>query len=468
MTERRIFILSGGAGTRLWPLSRENFPKQFYDLAGTSKPLLIDTVERLQGLGKIAVITTEALRPATTGLLNRYGHSDVDVIGEPQARNTAAAVALATQLARADNPKSFIGIFSADHFIAAKNKFRELVTLAFAEASSRNEVVTLGLSPEYPATGYGYMELVSEIPSGNSEIKSALKVKRFVEKPSVENAIALIATKRAVWNGGMFLFPADLMARHFQTLMPKLWSSISALKSDRSNLKEIYAQVEAQSFDYGVMEKLESLYCVPGTSMGWSDVGSWEEVARTRKPDSKIVEVSGEGNYYAGFGETSKAVGFIGLTDTMVVDTPDALLVLKKGDGQKVREVVSALKAENTQNPVLKNHLFEERPWGRFEILTDNEHYKSKRITVWPGQKLSYQSHAKRSEHWVIVSGQAQVVLDSKEISLKAGEHIFIPVGSKHRIGNIGPEVLEFIEVQTGAYFGEDDIVRYSDDYGRS
>jgi mannose-1-phosphate guanylyltransferase/mannose-1-phosphate guanylyltransferase/mannose-6-phosphate isomerase len=455
---RRIVILSGGAGTRLWPLSRELNPKQFFGFSGAGKPLLVETLDRLKGFGPASVVTTEALRFSTIGLAKRYG-LEAEVVGEPTARNTAAAVALGCKRALASDPKSVLGVFPADHLIAKPEAFAECLEAAFREAES-GAVVTLGIRPSYPATGYGYMELDGEAVSGK-----VAGVRRFIEKPGFEAAERMLETGRYVWNAGMFIFPAALMADHFRKHMPELWALIDGLKPDLSNLKEIYPKLPSQSVDYGIMEKISGVRCVPA-DMGWSDIGSWEEVAKLGKTLGDPIQVEGGSNFYTGFVPRGKRATFVGVSDLVVVDTPDALLVTRKGWGQSVRNVVEVLKKDAPQ--LVKAHTYEERPWGRFEILMDTEHFKSKRISVWPGQKLSYQSHAKREENWTIVRGEAEVTLDGVVHKLKPGAHIHIPLGAKHRIANPGREVMEFIEVQTGTYFGEDDIVRYSDDYGRA
>lgn len=459
-----IFILSGGAGTRLWPLSRESFPKQFHDLAGTGKPLLIETVDRLHGLGKLYVITTESLRPSTIGLLNRFRFSDVEVIGEPEAKNTAAAVALASIVAHRADPTAHVGIFPADHFVAEGQKFRELVQRAFAEVATHDEVVAIGIEPEFAFTGYGYLKVPKQ---GKDPLPGSVLVTEFIEKPRQALADELFASNSAVWNAGMFLFPAKKMMEHFESLMPDLWNKLAVLKSDFSQLKEVYPRVPSQSVDYGIMERLKSIRCVAGSQIGWTDVGSWEEVAKRGKQLSEPIEVSAKGNFYSGFGAHPKRATFVGVDNLIVVDTPDVLLVLKKGEGQQIKELVARIKSDPSVSEKLKHHVFEERPWGRFEVLLDGQNFKSKIISVWPGQKLSLQSHAKRAENWVVVSGVGTVTLNDKIHRLKEGEHIHIPQGAKHRMANESPQELEFIEVQSGSYFGEDDIVRYSDDYGR-
>lgn len=458
-SNRLLCVLSGGAGTRLWPLSRENFPKQFYDLTHSGKPLIVNTLERLRSHGTLNVITTEALKFSTMGLLKQF-HIQASVTGEPEAKNTAPAVALATFCALQKGANSIVGIFPADHFISNLGNFSKALTQAFKAAES-GKIVTLGIQPQYPATGYGYIELGEKIKSPNEEV---IGVTRFIEKPNKEKAEALIASGKVVWNGGIFIFPAKLMAEAFKTHTPDLWAAIESLKPDLSNLKEVYARCPKESFDYAIMEKASHIVCVP-TSMGWTDVGAWEEVAQKSEALGSPIEIKAHNNFYTGLIPEGKRVAFVGVDDLMVVDTPDALLVGKKGEGQEVKAVVERLKKES---PALtKAHTFEERPWGRFEVLRDTKNFKSKLITVWPGQKLSYQSHKLRAEHWVIVKGKAQVTLDDKIHDLYPGDHIFIPLNAKHRIANPGHESMEFIEVQTGTYFGEDDIIRYSDDYGR-
>jgi mannose-1-phosphate guanylyltransferase/mannose-1-phosphate guanylyltransferase/mannose-6-phosphate isomerase len=231
-------------------------------------------------------------------------------------------------------------------------------------------------------------------------------------------------------------------------------------------LEAVYQRLPQISIDYAVMEKSHHIRCV-AVDLGWSDVGSWEEVQRARSSQTKgWLELQGHGNFYSGMGSIPKLAAFVGVSDLVVVDTPDALLVLKQGHGQELKSVVESLRREK---PVLaERHCFEDRPWGRFEVLVETPDYKSKRILVWPGQRLSYQSHKKRAEHWVVVSGVAEVTLDDQIHTLRPGQSIDIPLGAKHRVANPGVDTLEFIEVQTGTYFGEDDIIRYQDNYGRS
>lgn len=255
------------------------------------------------------------------------------------------------------------------------------------------------------------------------------------------------------------------MAEKFEKHMPELWKTLQELKPDLTNLSEIYPRLEKTSIDYGIMEKLEDIYCIPA-DIGWTDIGSWEEISKLKPQHGKLIEIESKGNYHLGLGNQEKKIAYVGVENIISVDTPDAILILKKGSGQKVKDVVDIIK--NDAEELSLQHKFEERPWGRFEILMDTDTFKSKRILVYPEQKLSYQSHEKRGEHWTIVKGVAEVTLNDKVHTLRYGEHIHIPLGAKHRIRNPGKDVMEFIEVQVGSYFGEDDIKRYEDDYGRS
>lgn len=462
MTSKLKFaVLSGGSGTRLWPLSRKMFPKQFYALGGSQKPLLIESVERLEKLGaEVHVITTSDLKNSTMGLVKRF-HKNVEYLWEPSARNTAPAIALFTAQALKEDPETILGVFPADHVVQKAQAFQDAIQVAIAEAK-KGAVVTLGIQPSFAADAYGYMELAGET---NAATPRPQKVMRFIEKPSVYRAEALIATGKVVWNAGIFVFKAKTMAEAFAQHMPALWNSVQKIDlTNEKSFADTYAKLPKESIDYGVMEQLSDIICVPA-DLGWTDLGSWEEVAKFKTAGDEIRVGSSESFYLNQSRQTKQAV-FVGVSDTIVVDTDDAILVMQRGMGQQVRDAVKILEAKDS--PLVDQHRFEERPWGRFDILFESAYCKSKRISVAAGQKLSYQSHKFRQEQWTIVKGVAHVTLNDVVHELKAGESIFIPQGAKHRIANQGSEDMEFIEVQTGSYFGEDDIVRYSDDYGRN
>lgn len=461
-------ILSGGSGTRLWPVSRANYPKQFCGFYDQS--FLKTSIERLKGFGNPGLITLDSMRPLTTRLFREMNLSEKHVVYEPIGKNTAAPVALICHLLKLQGkPDEIVGIFPADHLIGRPQVFKDVVQLA-EQVAQKGHVVTLGITPRGPETGYGYIEVNSQKISESGELQ-AFHIAGFREKPTPKVAAEFLASGRHFWNSGMFIFKASVMAEHFQTHMPELWKKISTLKEDLSELKYVYASLESISIDYGIMEKIgSSIACIP-CDMGWSDVGSWDEIsriddeARSLKSDSlATVFKEDAGNNFV-FSISPKVVGLVGVNDLLVVDTPDALLISKKGESQKVKDLVQNIKTAGLSQAT--EHPFETRPWGRFEILSDHNDFKVKKITVDSGEQLSYQSHSKRDEHWVVIQGEATITLDETSHELKAGQHIFIRRGQKHRMSNKGKQPLIFVEVQTGEYFGEDDIVRYQDDYNR-
>jgi len=452
-------ILSGGSGTRLWPVSRTKFPKQFCELFEES--LFKMTLERLKPLGSPWVITNAALKILTETVMREAKVPLEQALYEPKANNTAPAVALLCRVLELKNQSDAIaGIFPSDHLVQNDRAFESAVKLGI-ECAKKKQVVTLGLKPTYPATGYGYIEVAEKTFAEQGSLK-AYPTRGFREKPNEQTAEDFIQSGNFFWNAGMFIFEVATMIAHFRALMPETWAVISELKADLSNLKEVYQRCPAQSIDYGIMEKLKEQVCIP-CDLGWSDVGSWDEIAKLCQTDD-IIETGGHSNF--AYSKNKRVVAFVDTHELIVVDTPDAILVTKKGSTQKVKHVIEALQKRDDVR--LIEHSFEYRPWGKFEILRDTDDFKSKVIHVNPGQQLSYQSHTKRAEHWVIVRGQPEVILNDQLHRLKPGESIFIPQGAKHRIRNPHEfEIVEFVEVQVGSYFGEDDIVRYQDDYKR-
>lgn len=459
-------VMSGGSGTRLWPVSRTKYPKQFCALFDES--LQTSTLKRLAEFGNPWVLTSQVLRDFTEKKAKEAGFNHVTVLYEPVGKNTAPAIAFLCKVLQMQGKQDEIcGVFPADHLIEREDVFAAAVELA--EISAReSKIVTLGLKPTEPATGYGYIQTTKE-PFNYKKQMSSYEVLKFHEKPSYELAKEFLRDGSYYWNAGIFVFPVKLMIQLFEKYQPQIWDVIDTLKSDLSNLKEIYAGLPSISVDYAIMEKLsqDELLCVP-CNPKWNDVGSWDAVAEVYEASGRSrgnpIEVNSKNNFVLPL--EGKRYAFVGADDLIVVDTEDALLVAKKGDTQDVKMVVDRLKKEA---PKLANeHVFEERPWGRFEILRDKEHFKSKVIVVHGNSQISYQSHAKREEHWIVTKGVGEVVLNDKIIPVKRGTYVHIPLGAKHRIRNTQPESLEFIEVQIGSYFGEDDIVRYQDDYQRS
>lgn len=455
-------ILSGGSGTRLWPVSRPSHPKQFADLFG--EPLLAATCRRLAPLGQPWVVAVEDSRVLTERVLAQLGLPRERAIFEPVGRNTAPAVALVCHLLLAHGEGGeVVGVFPADHLISDQDELLAVCRLA-EECARRGQVVTVGIRPSRPETGFGYVEAAAEVfaAAGGLEARRTLG---FREKPDAATAAEFVARGNFFWNAGIFFFGAAAMSEHFRRLMPELWRRIATVTPDLANVAQVYRELPAESLDYGIMERLEGQVTIP-CDPGWSDVGSWDEVARlggVGAPAAGVVQSGGGGSFVHPFRD--KVYALVGVSDLIVVDTADALLVTRKGASQQVREAVRELREAG--RPAATRHAFEERPWGGFEVLRDGERFKSKILRVDPGQQLSYQSHTHRSEHWILVRGRPEVVLDGEVLRPRPGEALFIPRGARHRIRNPTDEVVELVEVQLGSYFGEDDIVRYEDDYGR-
>lgn len=459
-------ILSGGSGSRLWPISRVSYPKQFCDIF--DEPLLEKTIRRLSAWGEPHVVTVKSLNVLTERGVKAQGYSGANILYEPTARNTAPAVALICwKLLQAGRGQDVAGIFPADHIVMKEAEFKKVIKLAEA-CALKNQIVTVGIEPQYPATGFGYIECdESDFDRDGSLV--AKKVKGFREKPDLATAEKFIAQKRFFWNAGMFVFKVDVMVAEFKKHLPKMWQAISTLSADLSNLDDVYKQLEPISIDVGIMEKAADQVCIP-CDIGWSDLGSWDDYAKMADVEKitykhfDSVSVDSQNNFV--YSLRNKTIGLVGVENLIVVETPDALLVAQKGSSQQIKTLVDQLNKDNKN--VTKEHGFDFRPWGKYEIISDTEEFKIKVIAVNAQSQLSYQSHVHRSEHWVVIEGEGEVVINEQVLSVRPGSSIVIPQNSKHRIRNTGAKVLRFVEVQTGDYFGEDDITRYADDYKRT
>ena len=424
------------------------------------------TLSRLAKWGTPYVVTSQTLRDLTVKNLSELGLKTDNVVLEPLSKNTAPAVALLTLLLlRKGQGDNVAGIFPADHIIENEEKFTAAIHLAKEEAL-KGKVVILGIQPDHPATGYGYIQTGKDLLAQQGEFVSH-PVLKFHEKPNLEKATQFIKSEGYYWNAGIFIFKVSAMAEYFKTYQPAMWTDINKLNTDLSNITEVYSALDSISIDYAIMEKLlsDQLACIP-CDIGWNDVGSWDAISQilSGANHTNKIEVRSKENYVQS--SLNKTYAFVEVEDLIVVDTADALLISKKGASQGVKDVVDILKLRHSS--LLKDHVFEERPWGRFEILKDTEVFKSKVITVNPAQQLSYQSHSQREEHWLVTQGKGEVVLNDTTIPVNPGSYVKIPLGAKHRIRNIGEDPVQFVEVQLGTYFGEDDIVRYQDDYART
>jgi mannose-1-phosphate guanylyltransferase/mannose-6-phosphate isomerase len=457
-------ILSGGSGTRLWPISRTKLPKQFCQIFEES--LQVATLKRLVKIGTPWTVTSSTLKDLTLQTLKSLQLPTENVVFEPQGKNTAPAIALLCSLLQKKGMgHEVVGVFPADHLIEKEEAFLKANKIAETEAQN-GKIVILGIQPTYPATGFGYIQT----QTSDAKLLSH-PVLSFREKPTHETAVQFLKEGNFHWNAGIFIFKVDVMAAIFNQYQPEMWKLAQQIQIDLGNLTSIYSQFQNISIDYAIMEKLSSaqLSCIP-CDLGWSDVGTWDSVAEVLEKDPQtknnpqLVQVEGQNNFIHSLPE--KTYACVGVDNLLVVDTADALLITQKGCSQKVKDVVDLLKEKKSK--VIDEHVYEFRPWGKYEILKNTDTFKSKVIHVSPGQQISYQSHSKREEHWIITKGYGEVILDDKTIPIKPGSYINIPLGAKHRIRNTQDQVIEFVEVQLGTYFGEDDIVRYQDDYQRS
>ena len=467
-------ILSGGSGTRLWPVSREAYPKPFIKLPD-GRSLLQKTLDRLQPLGDVAEVITVTNREHFFATRDEYSRSGAAgnhfFVLEPCARNTAAAVAVGALAAMTRHgPEATVLVLPADHLVPDAQGFAESVRQA-EPLAAQGKLVTFGIPPSYPETGFGYVERGAPI-----EDSHGYAVARFTEKPSLEAARAMIEAGRYYWNSGMFCFRADVFLAELAQLAPDVnagaiqcWESI-APKGDHAHLsQEIFARIPDISIDYAVMEKSSRVVVVPA-AFEWSDVGSWKAVSELTPADRNGNRVLGQAMFVDSRScyvqSDSRMVAAVGLDELVIVDTPDALLVAHNQHLQDVKKVAQQLKLARHETYLL--HKTVVRPWGTYTVLEEGAGFKIKRIVVKPGASLSLQMHYHRSEHWVVVSGTAKVVNGEQELLVRTNESTFIPAGHRHRLENPGKVDLVMIEVQSGNYLGEDDIVRLEDRYGRS
>jgi mannose-1-phosphate guanylyltransferase/mannose-6-phosphate isomerase len=467
--------MAGGSGTRFWPLSREKMPKQLLKI-GSDDTLIQLTVDRVLPLVKrehVFIVTNQGLAvDIGTQLTARFGGAwDRNFILEPEAKNTAPALGLsAVHLNRID-PDGIMVVLSADHAIRDIKAFHACLQTA-AKAAERDYLVTLGIKPSRPETGYGYIKAGEQFHEAG--LNGISRVDRFVEKPDLKTAEGYLKNGRYFWNSGMFVWKVRTFLKEIERHMPALHQGLDEVRKSIGSGKEaetvraVFSRLQPVSVDYGIMEKTDRAVVVPA-DIGWSDVGSWTALEEVTDKDASGNIISGnvididsvDSVMYA----EKRLVATIGLKDTIVVDTPDATLVCSRDRAQDVKKVVEELKKRKAEEHL--THRTVHRPWGSYTILEEGDRYKIKRIVVNPGAKLSHQLHHHRSEHWVVVSGTARVTNGDKEYDVHTNESTYIPMSTKHRLENPGRVPLQIIEVQNGEYLGEDDIVRFDDDYKR-
>ncbi|HVB69155.1 MAG TPA: mannose-1-phosphate guanylyltransferase/mannose-6-phosphate isomerase [Acetobacteraceae bacterium] len=465
-------ILSGGSGTRLWPVSRESFPKQLWPLI-SERSLLQETALRAQGphFAPPVVVCNQEHRFLIAEQLRAAGVDGARIVLEPVGRNSAPAIAAAAVLVAETEPDAVLWMMAADAAIADVPALHRALEAA-AAAAIAGHVVTFGARPTAPETGYGYIEAGAALPG----LAGVHAVARFVEKPDAASAAALVASGRHLWNSGMFVFTAATLIAELQTHAPAVLAAVqdavAGRKVDLDFIRlgaEAFAACPSISIDYAVAERTDRAAVVPA-ELGWSDVGSWTALwelgAKDEAGNVAVGDVVLEGAENCYVRSDGMLAAVVGLRDAVVVVTEDAVLAAHRGQSQDVKKLVDRLRAAGRKEAVAHNRMY--RPWGFYESLIAGDRFQVKRIVVHPGQKLSLQKHYHRAEHWVVVSGSALVTRNDDVLLVQENESIYLPLGCVHRLENPGKIPLALIEVQSGAYLGEDDIVRLEDTYGRS
>jgi mannose-1-phosphate guanylyltransferase/mannose-6-phosphate isomerase len=466
-------ILAGGSGTRLWPLSRKHYPKQLLKLFG-DKTMLQQTLLRLQGVPNLAppiVVCNEEHRFMVAEQLHEIGQQKSSIILEPIARNTAPALALAAIHARTLDDDSVLLVLSADHMIKEVEIFQAALSKAI-DAANVGHLATFGVQPTRPETGYGYIKTTasSSLPA------KFLPVTQFVEKPDLVTAEKYLAEGCYYWNSGMFVFQTKVFLQELQLQSPevvvaaeqaKVWAvqDLDFIRVD----KESFAQAPNISIDYALMEKSQNVVCVP-LDAGWSDVGDWKSFWDLSDKDAAGNSLIGDSIDIDSTNtlvfSQDKLVATLGVNNLMIINTPDAVLVADKSQAQQVKSIITQIEKQNRSEHLQHREIY--RPWGCYDAIDTGDRYQVNRIRVKPGGSLSLQIHHHRAEHWIVVKGTALVQKGDETILLSENESTYIPVGTQHRLSNPGKIPLEIVEVQSGPYLKEDDVVRYEDSYGRS
>jgi len=460
----KTIILCGGKGTRLWPLSREQLPKQFIKIFD-NKSLFQKTVERTKlfsGEDEIFIVTNNIYKFRVLDELKEINTNipEKNILLEPLGKNTLPAIYLGIKAIKEIYGDCNVQIIPSDHVIDANEAYVE--AFKKGENLANQGLVTFGIKPTISHTGYGYIDLEKSTKEGNEGTRAVFKVKKFKEKPDLETAKKYVR-EGYLWNSGMFIFNTKIFTEAVRDIAPEIYNTFESSE----NLSEIYKKIPEISVDYGIIEKSKNVSVVP-LNTSWNDLGSFDAMYEIYDKDEN--ENAGKGERI--FVESSKNLvitkrlsALIGVENLVVIDSEDALLITKRGETQKIKEIFKILKNKGDERAIIDKTSY--RPWGQYTVLKDGERYKTKQIVVLPKKRLSLQMHYHRSEHWIVVRGMAKIVVDGKEMFLRNGESTFIPSGLTHRLENPGKMLLEMIEVQIGEYLEEDDIERFEDDFGR-
>ena len=468
-------ILSGGSGSRLWPLSRASCPKQYLNLSSDNNlSLLQNTYKRLIGIKNLEppiIICNEEHRFIVAEQMKEINIDPIAILLEPFGKNTAPAISISALRSLEFNDDPILLVLAADHEIKSKENFQQSISSGIDHAL-RNKLVTFGVIPTSPETGYGYIETFNNIQSTN--FKSS-KIKRFIEKPSKEIAKKFFEEQRYLWNSGIFMFKAKTILKEMEEFSPEIvnFSELSINKSvkdlDFQRLdKDAFEKMENVSIDVAIMEKTKKGIIIP-LDAGWNDIGNWKSIYENGIKNNNGNVIKGDvmikscKNSY--FRSESRLIVGVGLQNMMIIETNDAILISQKDNSQEVKQIVSKLKEQKRKEAIKHKKIF--RPWGNFTSVSEESRWQVKRIEVNPGQCLSLQMHHHRAEHWIVVKGTAKIEINGESKLYSENQSTYIPLGSMHRLSNPGKMPLTLIEVQSGSYLGEDDIVRINDNYGR-
>lgn len=461
-------ILAGGVGSRFWPFSRELEPKQFMKIIGEAS-LLQSTVERVKGQvcpKNIFIVTNNIYFYEVKAQVAKFGIPDENIILEPQGRNTAPAVGLCAKLISRIDKDAVLVVLPSDHYIKNLGNFKSTLRKAIACAKD-NFLVTLGIKPNAPSTGYGYIKAGVRFQVPGSRF-SACRVKKFLEKPAIDKAKRYFKDKNYYWNSGMFVWKASVFLEEVKKYLPKLYANLQMINSV-NDIPKVWPRIDSVSVDYGIMEHSKRIALI-ASNFYWTDLGNWDALSEIFPKDKKGNITNGDtlnldSRGVCVFSKGNRLVSTIGIKDTVIADTPDALLVCDRSKTQEVKKLVGMMKSLNRKEHLV--HLTERRPWGSFTILQEGACFKIKLIEIAPHKRLSLQRHKSRAEHWVVLTGSVRVTSGKKISLVESNQSIYIPEGVKHRLENFTKKPVRIVEVQTGAYLEEDDIERFEDDFKR-